>query len=87
MSAFEDDKRRNNLAQSYKETKGLRNGHCNRAACQAPLRHGHQSYMRDHEMMTDGKLYYCLPCTRLFDEADMQFSPDQPKRCTMDTAP
>lgn len=86
MTAFERNKRQRNIADGYKETKGLQNGHCNRRACQAPLstpdgRPLPQSYMRDHETASDGKLFYCLPCTRQFDEADARFG--DPRRCTV----
>jgi hypothetical protein len=81
MIWFEDEKRRRNLTAGYEETKGLKDGHCNRRACQAPLAGRPQSSMEDHELMTDGRLYYCLPCTRRFDDADEQFQPHLPKRC------
>lgn len=83
MTPFEQDKRRRNLAEGFKETKGLKDGHCNRRACQAPLAGQRQSSMRDHETFTaDGRLYYCAPCTHLFNEADRQFQRDNPPRCT-----
>ncbi len=87
MTVFEREKRARNLTDGYKETKGLRGGHCNRAACQAPLTDPDggllpQSSMRDHERFTDGRLYYCWPCTLQFNEADDRFR--EPRRCTME---
>lgn len=81
MSWFEQKKREENLKQGYIETKGLKDGHCNRQACQAPLASEpqHQS-MTDHEYFSDGRLYYCSPCSYLFDKADQQFG--DPKRIT-----
>ena len=84
MSWFEREKRKRNLADGYKETKGLKDGHCNRYACQAPLAGQPQSWMRDHETQTDSKLYYCLKCTMAFNESAMRFQPDMPRRCTME---
>lgn len=84
MTPFEIEKRKRNLAQGYKETKGLKNGHCNRAACQAPLASHAQCYMSDHEMCTHhGRLYYCIPCKRQFDKADREFG-ITPPRCIME---
>lgn len=82
---WEFAKRKRNLADGYKETKGLRNGHCNRQACQADLNGQRQSYMIDHERFTEGeRLYYCHPCTLKFNEADRQFQRDMPRRCTLE---
>lgn len=87
MTPFEKDKRKRNLADGYKETKGLKGGHCNRFRCQAPLSLPdgtllQQSWMIDHERFTgEGRLYYCHPCTIRFNKADDDFR--QPRRCTM----
>jgi hypothetical protein len=83
MSWFETEKRKRNLAAGYEETKGLENGHCNRAACQEPLLPGDpRGWMRDHETNTDAKLYYCLGCVLLFNETDRQMG--RPFRCTVE---
>lgn len=84
MNVFERDKRRRNLAEGYKETKGLKDGHCNRRACQAPLAGTRQFYMRDHETFTDGRLYYCDDCAAQFDMADRRMM--NGLRCTLDEA-
>lgn len=70
-SWFETAKREANLAAGFIETKGLRDGHCNRRDCQAPLiGERFRCSMRDHEFNTDGRLYYCRACAVLFDQAD-----------------
>jgi hypothetical protein len=82
MSAFEIRKIRRNLAEGYRETKGLKNGHCNRRACQAPLDGKPQAYMGDHETFTNERLYYCLPCAKQFNDWDDKIG--EPRRCTVD---
>lgn len=78
MSAFEIAKRRRNLAEGLQETKGLRDGHCNRRACQKPLNiesHalGQRFYMSDHETFyAGGRLYYCANCAAQFELADIR---------------
>ena len=59
--------------------KGLKDGSCNRTACQLPLRGQEQWTMKDH--MTGGKLYYCADCAMKFHEADRQFG--EPLRCSL----
>lgn len=77
MDWFETEKRKRNLAEGFKETKGLKDGHCNRRACQSPLQIewdtlGQRYSMRDHETFTDARLYYCAHCAGQFDLADMR---------------
>jgi hypothetical protein len=77
MKWFESEKRKRNLAAGYQETKGLKDGHCNRSACQAPLAGewestGERYSMIDHETFTDARLYYCANCAAQFDMADRQ---------------
>lgn len=72
-SVFGADKRRRNLAEGYEETKGLKDGHCNRSGCQAPLIGRPQAYMRDHETNVDGaRLYYCGRCADMFNRHDRE---------------
>jgi hypothetical protein len=61
------------------ETKGKRDGNCNRTACQRSLADHPRWSMKDH--MTGGRLYYCQRCVDLFHESDRQFG--QPLRCTI----
>lgn len=75
LSSTAAEKRKRNLAAGYNETKGLKDGHCNRYACQAPLAReweaiGRRYSMRDHETNTDARLYYCAGCADQFDLAD-----------------
>lgn len=86
MTPFEMRKSTRNLEEGYKETKGLKDGHCNRSACQASLFGKPQSWMRDHETFTDYRLYYCEPCTRLFNEFDDKYAVGH-RRCTMEPPP
>lgn len=77
MTPFEEAKRKRNLADGFKETKGLQDGHCNRRACQKPLAEesrilGRRYSMRDHETFTDARLYYCADCAAQFDLADIR---------------
>ncbi len=61
--------------------KGLKDGSCNRTACQLPLKGEPQWTMPNYgQGGTDGKLYYCSACARKFHEADRQFG--EPLRCT-----
>lgn len=74
---FEDRKRKRNLADGFKETKGLKDGHCNRKACQAPLAEesrifGRRFSMTDHETFTTARLYYCHHCADQFTLADIR---------------
>lgn len=61
------------------ETKGKRDGNCNRTACQRSLAGMPRWSMHDH--MTGGRLYYCQRCVDLFHESDRQFR--EPLRCTI----
>lgn len=77
MDAFEEGKRRRNLAEGFKETKGLKDGHCNRRACQTPLAEesrilGRRHSMTDHETFTNARLYYCSHCADQFTLADIR---------------
>jgi hypothetical protein len=81
MTPFERDKRRRNIVAHYYEDKGLRDGRCNRQACQQPLAvWRHRASMRDHETNTNERLYYCPPCAQQFDAADDEMR--QPRRIT-----
>ncbi|MGX9944917.1 hypothetical protein ACTG4Q_20865 [Bradyrhizobium denitrificans] len=83
MSMFERAKRARNLKEGYPEDKGLRNGHCNRSGCLAPLTGRPHYWMRDHETFTDAKLYYCEPCADQFTRWDKHIG--APIRCTLET--
>lgn len=63
--------------------KGLKDGSCNRTACQLPLLDMPQWTMPSHGFGgTDGKLYYCESCAMKFHEADREFR--NPLRCTLE---
>lgn len=49
--------------------KGVKDGSCNRTACQLPLAGKPQFWMQDLTTH-NGRLYYCAHCARLFDESD-----------------
>lgn len=84
LTWFERQKREANLKAGYEETKGLKDGHCNRYACQAPLADEPQRHsMSDHEFFTDSRLYYCGHCAVLFTKSDIQFG--DPIRITTET--
>lgn len=57
--------------------KGKKNGRCNRTACQAPLEDDTNWSM--HNYMTGGRLYYCTPCARDFNDWDRRTR--KPLRC------
>lgn len=61
--------------------KGMKDGSCNRSACQAPLKGEPQFWMKNHRV-TNGRLYYCANCERLFTKSDREFR--EPLRCTPD---
>ncbi|MEE7490663.1 hypothetical protein SAMN02799622_01841 [Methylobacterium sp. UNC378MF] len=67
------------LDQPRKPDKGLRDGSCNRTACQAPLK-GERQWTMDDFMVVGGKLYYCHRCARDFNAWDRQIG--VPLRCT-----
>lgn len=71
-----------NVERGHEPTKGLQNGHCNRAACQAPLAGQEQWSMEDHETFTDARLFYCARCARQFNEADARYGERQ--RCRLE---
>jgi hypothetical protein len=63
--------------------KGLKDGSCNRTACQLPLLGQEQWTMPSYGRGgTNGKFYYCRECARKFHEADRDFG--QPPRCTLE---
>lgn len=76
-----------NLRQGYHADKGLRDGRCNRYACQAPIganpelgvRPAPQWSMRDHEQHTERRLYYCHSCAVMFNQSDYRAGTEQ--RC------
>lgn len=71
MTWFETEKRKANIAAGFNETKGLLDGRCNRRDCQAPLgTEPLRCSMRDHELNSNERLYYCMACAILFDVAD-----------------
>jgi hypothetical protein len=82
MSMFERSKRRRNLQENYPEDKGLKNGHCNRSGCLAPLEGQPHWWMTDHETFTDARLYYCQACANQFTAWDKQIK--APIRCTLE---
>lgn len=49
--------------------KGMKDGSCNRTACQMPLKGKRQFWMKNL-MVHEGRNYYCADCARLFDEQD-----------------
>lgn len=58
--------------------KGEKDGHCNRTACQAPLKGEPQWFMRSP--FTDGsRLHYCEVCARDFNDWDRRSG--DPIRC------
>jgi hypothetical protein len=79
---FERTKRARNLKEGYPEDKGLKNGHCNRSGCLAPLTGRLHYWMRDHETFTDAKLYYCEPCAEQFTRWDKHIG--AMIRCTLE---
>lgn len=83
MTPWEEDKRKRNLASGYQETKGLKDGHCNRYACQAPLLGHPQWSMEDFEVWGSGqRLFYCQSCAFRFNEADDQYGDE--RRCRLE---
>lgn len=68
------------------DDKGLKDGSCNRTACQLPLKGQRQWTMPTHGQKggTDGKFHYCHECALKFHEADRDFG--DPLRCTLVTA-
>jgi len=74
----------NGYAHASKVGKGKKDGACNRTACQADLKGKPQFYM---ESAIHGRLYYCEPCARMFDEVDRKYAPDRPARCIRDRSP
>lgn len=82
MSLFEISKRKRNLREGYPETKGLKDGHCNRGGCCQPLAGRPQFFMTDHETFTDERLYYCPECADQFNRWDKHNG--TPMRCTYD---
>ncbi len=80
-NAFEAGKVARNMLKGYERLKGLKDGNCNRAACQRPLAGQPQSSMIDHETFTNGRLYYCEECTEQFNKSDREFAGGQ-YRCT-----
>jgi hypothetical protein len=79
MSMFERAKRRRNLQEGYPEDKGLKDGHCNRSGCLAPLVGRPQYSMMDHETFTDARLFYCKTCADQFTAWDEHIK--TPIRC------
>jgi hypothetical protein len=66
-----------------KPDKGLRDGSCNRTACQAPLLGEKQYTMPSYGSgSTDGKFHYCQRCRDDFTAWDLIDSPGKPLRCT-----
>ena len=82
---FEERKIERNIADGYEPTKGLKNGHCNRSGCQAPLAGQPQSSMVDHETATNARLFYCERCTDAFDRSDRRYAGGV-LRCTREPA-
>lgn len=82
-SWFETEKRKRNVEDGYPETKGLKDGHCNRSGCLMPLNELPlpQYTMRDFETHTDALLYYCEGCAMMFNRDDERAS--MPLRCTV----
>ena len=78
---FERTKRKRNVKEGYPETKGLKDGHCNRSGCLRPLAGKIQYTMTDHETFTNEKLYYCSPCAEDFTKWDEHIK--APIRCTI----
>ena len=66
--------------------KGLRNGSCNRSACQLPLAGQPQWTIPSYgEEGTDGKFYYCRVCADLFKKVDDECR--RPFRCEYEGIP
>ncbi len=84
-------KMQRNLKDGYNRDKGLRDGRCNRYACQEPLganpllsRPRPQWSMRDHESSSaTHRLYYCHPCAVMFNDSDARAGTEQ--RCRRET--
>lgn len=64
--------------------KGLRDGSCNRTACQLPLAGQEQWTIPTYGGSggTEGNFYYCKLCAAKFADADREFG--QPFRCTLE---
>lgn len=84
MTDFERAKRASNVRSGYLPTKGLKDGHCNRYACQAPLKGKPQYSMKDFETSTDNRLYYCQKCAVMFAREDERMG--HPMRCRPENA-
>ncbi|ARQ95418.1 hypothetical protein [Bradyrhizobium phage BDU-MI-1] len=82
MTMFERSKRARNRKEGYPEDKGLKNGHCNRSGCLAPLEGQPHWWMIDHETFTDARLYYCQVCADQFTAWDRHIG--APIRCTLE---
>jgi hypothetical protein len=63
--------------------KGLKDGSCNRTACQMPLAGKPQFWMKNY-VVENGRLYYCAKCARDFAYWDRIDRPGEPLRCTPD---
>lgn len=63
--------------------KGLKDGSCNRSACQMPLKGRIQYSMDSYGSTADGKFYYCADCEKQFTHWDKIDRPGQPLRCTL----
>jgi hypothetical protein len=82
---WEQAKRRRNVADGNKETKGLKYGFCNRTACQKPLLDEPIACsMVDFESNSSTeRLYYCMACAKDFDKWDRHIG--DPVRISRDT--
>ena len=62
--------------------KGIRDGSCNRTACQRPLK-GRTQYVMTTPYTAGEKLYYCADCADLFAYWDRIDRPNEPPRCAL----
>ena len=58
--------------------KGLRDGACNRTACQISLKGMKRWSMDNHK---GGRVYYCIFCADIFNRDDFRFG--HPRRCSV----
>lgn len=63
--------------------KGMKDGSCNRTACQRPLK-GRVQYYMTTPFTAGEKLYYCRDCADSFAHWDRIDRPGEPLRCTLD---
>ena len=61
--------------------KGLRDGSCNRTACQDNLAGFERWSMHNHGFTEGNRLYYCRTCAVDFNQSDRQFN--EPLRCSI----